>query len=120
MTTIPTKEVVADKPGHKHTIIEWLGVNTVEDSSGSDAIELGACGPLASVQVTGTFGGGTVSLQGSNDYNTYFTLKSVSGDDIAFSSAGLVEFSTTVLSLRVTCVGGSGNDLDVIVVSRSN
>lgn len=42
-----------------------------------------------SVQVTGTFGGATVVLQGSNDGEaTLYTLDDPQGNDLSFSAAG--------------------------------
>lgn len=45
--------------------------------------------PRKSVQVTGTFGGGTILIEGSNDGGvTYFTLTDPQGNPLSFTSAG--------------------------------
>lgn len=73
---------------------------------------------VASVQVTGTFGGATVVLQGSNDGSTYFTLKDTAGSDISFTAAGAADFSVGCLQIRPSASGGSGQDVDVTVIYR--
>ena len=43
-----------------------------------------------SVQVTGTFAGATVVLEGSNDGTNYFTLANPAGAALSFAAAGLL------------------------------
>lgn len=75
-------------------------------------------GELASVQVTGTFGGTTVTLQGSNDGTNYATLKDRSGTAISLSAAGVVDLSTAVLYIKPVCTGGAGYTITVTAILR--
>ena len=75
-------------------------------------------GLAGSVQVTGTFGGATVALQVSNDGTNYVTLKDATAVDIAFTAAGIAEFSTAALFIKPTSSGGSGDNVTVTVVLR--
>lgn len=75
--------------------------------------------PLAgSVQFTGTFGGATVTLTGSNDGTNFVTLTDPTGSDISVTSAGMVEFSTSCRYIKPGISGGTGDDVDVTVVLR--
>lgn len=76
--------------------------------------------PNHSVQMTGTFGGATVLLQGSDDGITWFTLHDVSGADISRTSDG--RFDTIAIvpqHVRPSSSSGSGVNVKVIVTSRS-
>lgn len=70
------------------------------------------------VQATGTFGGATVTLTGSNDGTNYVTLTDTTGADISLTAADLVEFSTACRYIKPGISGGSGDDVDVTVVLR--
>lgn len=75
--------------------------------------------PIAAfVQVTGTFGGATVVLQGSIDGTNWVTLKNFSGDDLSFTAAGGSDFSTSARYIRASSSGGTGDDIDVRVFLR--
>ena len=77
-------------------------------------------GSLAgSVQVTGTFGGATVVLEGSNDGTNYVTLTDITGFPISLTAAGLVDFSTACAYVRPAISGGSSDDVDVTVILRN-
>ena len=75
-------------------------------------------GLAGAVQVTGTFGSATVVLQVSNDGTNYVTLSDSTGAAISLTAAGMREFSTAARFLRPSVSGGTGDDLDVIVVLR--
>jgi hypothetical protein len=63
----------------------------------------------ASLQVVG---GGTVTLEGSNDGVTYATLKDLAGDDLVVAGPGYVEFSSAAAFVRPRIAGGP---VDVIL-----
>lgn len=82
-------------------------------------IQAGSYASLAgSVQVVGTFGGATVTLQGSNDNTNWVTLKDVFGSDVSLTSTGAHEFSTSMRYIRPLVSSGSGDDLDVYITVR--
>lgn len=70
------------------------------------------------VQVTGTFGGSTITIQVSNDNTSWFTMKDLIGSDIVFTAAGMVEFTTSAAYIRAISAGGSGDSVNVVMVLR--
>lgn len=77
-------------------------------------------GLAASVQISGTFGGATVTLQHSNDGTTWFTAKDIFGNDVEVTAAGIFELSLSSVYLRPAISGGSGDDVDVVLVLRGS
>jgi hypothetical protein len=75
-------------------------------------------GLAGSVQVTGTFGSATITLQVSNDGTNFVTLKDSAGADISLTAAGMREFSTAALYLKPTSSGGTSDNVTVTVVLR--
>lgn len=71
------------------------------------------------VQVVGTFGGTTCTMQGSNDGSTWFSLTDLTGTAIAFTAAGAKLIAENPLYIRPSCSGGAGADLDIYVVGRA-
>lgn len=95
----------------------WSGVATANTMTG---LILSGLGPaVGSVQATGTFGGSTVTLQGSCDGTNYFTLKDTAGTAISFTAAGGADFSTAVAFIRPASSGGTGDNVNVTVVIRN-
>lgn len=68
-----------------------------------------------SIQASGTFGGATIGLQGSNDGSTWTALKDVAATTIALTAASMSEFSTAAKYIRPTISGGTGDAVVVIV-----
>ena len=75
-------------------------------------------GLAGSVQVTGTFGSATITLQVSNDGTNYVTLKDSTGIEILITAAGMREFSTAALYLKPTSSGGTADNVTVTVILR--
>jgi hypothetical protein len=71
-----------------------------------------------SVQVTGTFAGATIVLEGSNDGANYFTLSSPSGAALSFTAAGLMQVNMLAAFVRPHVTAGSGASLTVTVMAR--
>lgn len=78
----------------------------------------GVQGSFGFVQVTGTFGSGTVLIQGSNDNTNWVTLKDSTGSDLSFASAGGADFVTAAKHIRAFTSGGTSDDVDVRIVFR--
>lgn len=84
-----------------------------------NVITLGGQQPLAgSIQAIGTFGSGTVALQGSNDGTNWVNLKDLQGTVIGITSAGAAEFSTAMVYIRPLITGGTADDVDVFITLR--
>lgn len=72
-----------------------------------------------SVQVLGTFGGGTVVIQGSNDGGaTWATLTDLQGNALSFSAAGLKRVNELTQYIRPSVSGGTGSAIDVYLHMR--
>lgn len=68
------------------------------------------------VQVFGTFGGATLTIQGSNDGGTtWATLHDAQGTDLAFTAAGMELIAENPLLIRPLLSGGAGSDVDVFI-----
>lgn len=99
---------------HARRIATWTG----ETTAGNASIQRYA--PMvslstASVQVSGTIGGATIVLQGSNDGVTYATLKDLQGNNLSFAAAGYAEFSSGAAFIKPSISGGTGDSINVTV-----
>lgn len=97
-------------------VILWENLSTGDVVNADQPSSLSAL--AGCVQFTGTFGGATVTLQGSNDGTNFVTLKDGAGADISVTSAGLVDFSTAARYIKPGISGGTADDVDVTVVLR--
>lgn len=77
-------------------------------------------GLAASVQVTGTFGGATITMQVSNDGTNWVTARGLDTTDIILTAAGYREFSLCAAYIRPSITGGSGTNLTVTMVLRGS
>jgi hypothetical protein len=77
-------------------------------------------GLAASVQVVGTFGGATMTIQVSNDGTNWVTAQGVDNTGITFTSTGYREFSLSAAYVRPLISGGAGSNLSVIMVLRGS
>ena len=73
-----------------------------------------------SVQVSGTFGaGGSVSIKGSQDNVTWFTLTDPQGNALVFTAAGMEQISENPRYMRPEVTAGDGStSLTVTVIAR--
>ena len=99
---------------HARRIATWAGETTAGNASIARYAPLTSL-TTASVQVSGTIGGATIALQGSNDGVTYTTLKDIAGTDISFTAAGYVEFSSAAAFIKPSISGGTSDSIDVTV-----
>ena len=99
---------------HTRRIATWTGETTAANASIPRYAPLVSLA-VSSVQVSGTFGGATVVLQGSNDGTTYTTLKDLQGNSLSFTSAGYAEFSSGAAFIKPSISGGTGDSLNISV-----
>lgn len=73
------------------------------------------------IQVTGTFGAaGSVTLEGSNDGSSWFTLSKMSGGPATFTAAGGSQILDNPLFVRPNVTAGDGTtDLTVTLCART-
>lgn len=97
----------------------WTYDNLDTADSSPTPIEPGGTLPIfCSVQATGTFGGGTVKVQGSNDNTNWVDLKDTGGLAIEITGDGGAQFFSAYRYLRPLITGGSGDDVDVYITLR--
>ena len=75
-------------------------------------------GLAASIQIVGTFGGATVALEVSNDGTNWAAASDVQGDAVSATAAAYHELSVSAAYVRPTVTGGTGDDIDIIMVLR--
>ncbi len=71
-----------------------------------------------SVQVVGTFGGGNVSIEGSNNGTDWIILKDPAGNALTFTAAALAEIGTPARYIRPKQPTGTGVDVNVFFILR--
>ena len=105
-----------DGPISTAKVVNWTGIAT-GDTINSYAIpeELGVSG---CVQITGTFGGATVSMEVSNDGDTWFVLKDANNAVITVTANGFADFSTAAIYIRPVISGGTADSVNVRAAFR--
>jgi len=73
------------------------------------------------VQITGTWDGATVLIQGSNDATTYFTLTDPQGNAVSFTADGMETIMESPLYIRPfrSVAGGGTVDVNVVMTCRA-
>lgn len=66
----------------------------------------------------GTFGGGTVTLQGSFDQTNWFTLRDPQGANIALTAAGIRAVMEAPIYVRPLVTGGTGVSISCQLLVR--
>lgn len=72
-----------------------------------------------SIQVEGTFGGATVTVQGSNDGTNWETLRDPLGNLLTFTAAGLKAILEMTIYTRVISAGGTGTAITATLATRA-
>ena len=71
------------------------------------------------VQVLGTFGGSTVTIEGSLDGGTTFaTLNDINGTILSFTTARLERVQESVATVRPSVAGGAAVSVTVVMVIK--
>jgi len=96
------------------TIATWAGLATGDDGA---SIRYGGAADRT-VQIVGTFGGATVTMQGSLDGTNWASLTDVQGNAIAVTAAALESITELVRYIRPVVTGGSGVSVTVMLLMR--
>lgn len=102
-----TVTVAVEKVLHGEAMLyTWTPLTSANaDGSAITAHEYGD----RTVQITGTFDGATVTLQGSNDGTNWVALTDPQGNGIAKTAAALESVMETPRFTRVITTGGAGS-----------
>lgn len=99
--------------GGKARLYQWV-LNDGDDGSPVEAVEFAD----RSVQVTGTFGGSSVVIEGSNDSATYGTLTDPQGNDLSISGPKVEMVTEVTRLIRPRVSAGSGVAVTVSLLAR--
>lgn len=105
---MPTiNETRAIRFGGANALFTWMSMAAGDDGRAVDFSEFSD----RSVQFTGTFGGATVVLQGSNDGVNWHTLTDTLGSPISKTGGALASVTEMTRYVRPLVQGGSGPTL---------
>jgi hypothetical protein len=102
--------------GRNYFLLNWTHLH--ETDSSPDTVRIPSTVKMR-MKVSGTFGGGTVKLQGSMDGTTWFDLKDTAGSAIGVQAAGdvAVQQDAVFIYLRPLVSAGTGVDVTVQVLA---
>lgn len=110
----PTISDVSPNGDGSAILVQWTPVT----SATSDT-----CNPvkypkhtIKSVQVAGTFGGGSVGVSGSNDGTNYEPLNTPANSAIAITSAAINKVLENTLDVEPVLTGGSSTSLTITML----
>jgi len=93
--------------------------SAIANGEATDVLEMkNGIGLAASLQTTGTFDGGTVTLEVSNDGVTFYDWKDIEGTAIGMTAAGYAEFCVAARYVRLGLAGGAGGAMVGIIVAQ--
>ena len=99
--------------GNRGVILTWSALATGDEGDSQETIDLAD----RSVAFTGTFGGATAVLQGSNDGSNWFTLTDPFGNVISRTAAGLVQVLEFTRYVKPVVTGGAGVNIAATLVA---
>ena len=108
-------------PSHveEHNVYREVRYETLtENNADGTPIQMPYCREFV-MQVTGTFGGGAVELQGSLDGTNFFVLDDPAGDPASLSAAGIVLVRGCYLAVRPYVASGTSVDVDVTIFAHT-
>ncbi len=109
MAVIPFTVTDIQTAGNRAQVITWANMATGDTG---DPYEQPGYSDR-SVQITGTFGGSTVTFRGSNNGSTYVTLNDPQGTAISKTSADLEGVMELTRYVRPEVSGGAGVSVTV-------
>jgi hypothetical protein len=92
--------------------VQWLAMGNADTGSGTEFGQY----PDRTIGVYGTFGGATVTIQGSMDNSTWSTLNDYKGNALTYTAAGISLIAENPLYIRAITSGGSGSSINVIIL----
>lgn len=96
-------------------LITWAGLS---EADSSPAPFEGPEWADRSVQIVGTFNGGTVVMEGSNDGTNWATLTDPQGNAISKTAAGIEQIEEVTRYMRPKVSAGTGLTINVILLVR--
>ena len=98
-------------------IVIWAGIVTDDTVTPIELTD--TRGAVSSIQISGTFNGGTTAvLQVSNDNTTWFTGTDTLGEDVSATANAFFELSVTSRYARMSVTSGSSDSITAVLVMR--
>lgn len=95
----------------------WTALTTDDDGTPAQLVQAAD----RTVQVEGTFGGATCTIQGSLNGQNWRTLTDLQGAPVVFTAVGgLAMVMEATLYLRPVVTGGTGVSINVTLLSRGS
>ncbi len=114
---MPTITPVQDNSNDDFTKITWSGI-----ADGDTILPVKGLSEFAdrSVQVGGAdLDGATVTVQGSNDQSSFFTLNDPLGNVLSFTTAGLKQILEYTDHVKPATTGGGGSQsVDITLIAK--
>ena len=113
-----------DKRFTNHEAVSWAGINSTDNTA--EIIEIPKYSDKT-VHVFGTFGGATVTIEGSNDpiarsdpgSASWITLVDPQGNNLSFTAAAMETLLDNPVFLRWSISGETGTtDLSVVISAK--
>ena len=105
-----------DGPISTAKVVNWTGIATGDTINAYSIPE--EFGAIGCAQITGTFGGATVTVEVSNDGTTWFTLLDLQGAPISATANDFADFSTAAIYIRPVISGGTSDNVNVRAAFR--
>ena len=103
--------------GENALMVTWLQLSGASSDTGSPFEN--PTWSDRSVQVVGTFGGSTVTMQGSNDGVNWITLTDTAAGAATFATTGLKQLLQVTRYIRPIITGGTGLlDVHLLMVRK--
>jgi hypothetical protein len=102
--------------GNNGLVLQWTPV-TENDTMATAAIDIGDYADR-SIQVSGTIGGTTITVQGSNDASAFSALRNVLGSAISITAADLVSVLEACRYIKPVRAGGASASITVTIFAR--
>ena len=116
MATITGTHAKVAKGVHTVTWLTLTETNT--DGSPYGPNEGAPFNPDKTFHIFGTWGGGTLVIQGSNDGTNWLTLTDIHSNAASYTADAIDVIAESPLYVRPLVTAGSGVDLDVILVAH--
>lgn len=119
MATVSPVVSLAQVQGQSVPRVTWADIATGDTV---EAFGIPGDGPVTgAVQIGGTFGGATVTLEVSVDGATFFPIaKDTSGTTLSATAAALFDFATSAIYVRPKLTSGFANAVDVSLALRTS
>lgn len=113
-TITPTIVPVSDPGVTRVYLATWASIG---DADTCTAVPMSGASDR-SVQITGTFGGATIVVQGSNDGTNYAPLTDPQGNAISKTSAAIEQISEISRFVKPTTSGGTSSAITVSLLLK--